>query len=41
MFYQEILDNYWFKEASWNFSESGHGKSSVDGVDGTVKRDGG
>ena len=26
------------KEVTWNFSEAGHGKSSADGVGGSVKK---
>ena len=38
MFHQEIINNYGFEQASWNFSESGHGKSSADEVGRTIKR---
>lgn len=27
-----------FKSASWNFSESGHGKGAADGIGGSLKR---
>lgn len=29
---------YNFREVSWNYSESGHGKSSADGIGGTIKK---
>jgi len=38
MFHREIIEKHGFERATWNFTESGHGKSSADGVGGTVKR---
>ena len=38
LFNQEVLDTYHFELATWNFTESGHGKSAADGIGGTVKR---
>ncbi|XP_045175680.2 uncharacterized protein LOC123536521 [Mercenaria mercenaria] len=38
MLHRHILGNFEFEIATWNFTESGHGKSAADGVGGTVKR---
>ncbi|WAR00131.1 hypothetical protein MAR_024503, partial [Mya arenaria] len=35
---REIIENYGFESVTWNFTETGHGKSVADGVGGTVKR---
>jgi len=33
-----FVNSFAMKEVTWNFSESGHGKSSADGIGGYVKR---
>jgi len=33
-----FANSFLMKEVTWNFSESGHGKSSADGIGGSVKR---
>jgi len=33
-----FMNSFAMKEVTWNFSESGHGKSSADGIGGSVKR---
>lgn len=38
MFTKQILENYEYDTATWNFTESGHGKSAADGIGGVVKR---
>lgn len=36
--FQLFLQNLGFKRASWNFTETGHGKGTADGVGRTLKR---
>jgi hypothetical protein len=38
LFHKLIHQKYNFDSATWNYSESGHGKSAADGIGGVVKR---
>ena len=36
--FHNVIHSYEFERATWNYSESGHGKSAADGVGGVLKR---